>query len=146
VIRPYDPERDAGTLEQLHKASNLPQSCLPDAHDPLFLRIVVKEHNGHIVMASALRGACEIYVLVDHTLSTPQERMEWLREIKDHMAQEAFRLGLDQIVCWVPAEIESAFAKRLIELGFEKSPWASYTALKFGMRRDRCGPVILSIP
>jgi hypothetical protein len=127
VIRPYDAKRDSGTLERLHKASNLPQTCLPNSDDPLFLRIAVKEHEGRVVMASALRGACEIYVLVDHTVSTPQERMEWLREIKDYMVQEAFRLGLDQITAWVPTEMEANFGKRLIELGFSRSPWQSYT-------------------
>lgn len=127
MIRQFDPSKDSEQLQRLHAASKLPKECLPDTNDPLFLHIAVTDVEGKMVMASALRGSCEIYVLVDHDAGTPKQRFDWVEEIKNYMAQKAFRLGLDQITCWVPPEIEVSFGKRLVELGFTKSPWQSYT-------------------
>jgi hypothetical protein len=127
VIRQFDPLKDSEQLRRLHASSKLPKQCLPDTDDPLFLHIAVTDVAGKMVMASALRGSCEIYVLVDHEAGTPQDRLQWLAEIKDYMAQKAFRLGLDQITAWVPKEIEPSFGPRLEDLGFTKSPWQSYT-------------------
>ncbi len=78
-------------------------------------------------MVSALRGMAEIYVLVDHDAATPQQRWEWLQEINAEMKQQAWLLGLDQISCWVPTRLEKIFGPRLEELGYQKSPWQSYT-------------------
>jgi hypothetical protein len=50
-----------------------------------------------------------------------------LKEGMEHLKQEAWRKGFEQITAFVPPEVEESFAKRLIELGFQKSPWSSFT-------------------
>jgi len=87
----------------------------------------VVEENGKTVMAAFLRGASEIYLLVDHRHSTPEARWQLLQELKDHLCREAWSLGLDQMTAWIPPEIDKSFSKRLEELGFQRSTWQSYT-------------------
>jgi hypothetical protein len=118
---------DMEIIKDLHAHSNLPEECLPDLNDPLFLHKAVLENEGKIVMGSFLRGAGEIYLLVDHGAGTPEDRWKWLQELKEYMVHEAWLLGLDHFSAWVPPDIEESFAKRLEALGFIKSPWSCYT-------------------
>ena len=126
MIRPYQ-ESDILPLQQIRIDNGLPPNCMPDPTDPLMLAKLVVEQDGKPVMATFLRASSEIYVLVDHQHGTPEERWQWMQELKDHLAREAWRLGLDQMTCFVPPEIEQSFAKRLMQLGFQRSPWQSYT-------------------
>jgi len=136
MIRPFE-DRDADRARQIHDANGLAQSCLPDLMvttpkgeqepNPLFVVKSVYEHAGQPALMSFLKITSELYLLVDHTVGTPEERWQWLLEFKEHMKREAWRLGLEQMTCFVPPEIEASFEKRLVELGFIKSPWQSYT-------------------
>jgi hypothetical protein len=126
MIRPYQ-EADLPILCEIHLENELPPNCMPDPKDSLVLVKAVVEQNGKPVMATFLRGTSEIYLLVDHRYGTPQERWQWLQELKDYLVQEAWKLGLDQMTAWIPPEIEQSFGKRLLELGFQRSPWQSYT-------------------
>ena len=126
MIRAYE-ETDILALQKIRIDNGLPPNCMPDPTDPLMLVKAVVEEDGKPVMATFLRGSSEIYLLVDHTHGTPEERWHWLQELKEYLVQEAWKLGLDQLTCWVPPEIEQSFAKRLLELGFQRSPWQSYT-------------------
>ena len=100
---------------------------MPDFSDPLVLHTGVLVNDGRIVMASTLRASSELYLLIDHAAGTPEDRWKWVKELKEYMKQEAWRLGFDQMSAWVPTEIEPSFSKRLEELGFIKSPWSCYT-------------------
>jgi hypothetical protein len=126
MIRQFEPG-DLESLKAIHKANKLPEPCLPDLDDPLILHKVILEHDSKVVMASFLRGVSEIYLLVDHGIGTPEDRWKWLQEIRDHMAEAAWSLGLDGISAWIPPEIEKSFASRLLELGYIRSPWTCYT-------------------
>ncbi len=126
MIRPYQDE-DILPLQKIRIENGLPPNCMPDPTDPLMLAKLVVEQDGKPVMATFLRGSSEIYLLLDHSAGTPEERWQWLKELRDHLVQEAWKLGLDQMSCFVPPEIEQSFSKRLLELGFQRSPWQSYT-------------------
>ncbi len=126
MIRPLE-DKDAPDLERMHFDSELPPNCKPDLADPLFILKAVVEREGKVVMASLLRGTAEVYLLVDHEWSTPEERWLWLQELRNYMVQKAYELGLDQMTAWVPPGIDKGFRKRLEALGFVKSPWQSYT-------------------
>jgi len=120
-------EEDLPVLTEIHAANELPPNCMPDPSDPLMLVKAVVEKDGRAIMATFLRGASEIYLLVDHQYGTPEERWEWMKELKTYLAHEAWKLGLDQMTCWVPPEVDKSFGKRLEELGFQRSTWQSYT-------------------
>lgn len=122
---------------EIHKANGLDERCFPDLTittpegktepNPLFMVKEVFEHEGKPVLMSFLKITSELYLLVDHTVGTPEERWEWLKAFKEHMKVEAWRLGLDQMTAWIPTDIEESFAKRLEVMGFIKSPWQSWT-------------------
>jgi hypothetical protein len=137
LIRKFE-DADLAYAREIHRASGLSEACFPDLYvrvngreepNALFIEKAIMEVGGSPVMCSFLRVTSEIFVLVDHEKGTPEERWEWMRELKEHMVREAFRHGLDQMTAFIPAEIEKSFAKRLEELGFIKSPFVPYTLL-----------------
>lgn len=126
MIRPFE-AKDAERIREIHAANNLPAECFPDLADPLILHTGIVDVDGRAVIACALKGTSELYLFVDHNAGTPEERWQWLLELREHMVHQAWLLGLDQMSCWIPPEIEESFAKRLEEMGFRKSPWSCYT-------------------
>lgn len=118
---------DIEAIVNIHEQNGLPDSCLPDVLDPLCLVKLVVESEGRITMASVLRGTAELFLFVDHTLGTPEERWQTLQELTAAMKREAWLKGLDQMSAWLPPEIEASFGKRMEQLGFEKSKWSCYT-------------------
>ena len=120
---------DLPILREIHRANGLDARCFPDLNDPLFMAKEVFEYDGCPAMATFLKGTSELYLLVDHTVGTPEQRWEWLLELTNHMRQKAWKLGLNEMTCWIQPEIEKSFAKRLVELGFIRSEWHSWTML-----------------
>jgi len=132
MIRDFSPS-DFENARIIHAANALPENCLPNLKvntgepNALFVTRAVYEHEGAPAIMAFLKITAEVYVLVDHTIGTPEERWQWMRELNEHIKHEAWKLGLEQITAWLPPEIEESFAKRLIEMGYVKSPWSAYT-------------------
>jgi hypothetical protein len=137
MIRSFDLDTDVERAKEIHAANELPKNCFPNltitdkdgktVPNPLFIEKLVLEHEGHPALMSFLKVTSEVYLLVDHTIGTPEERWIWLEELKEFMANRAAAHGLEQMTAWIPREIEDSFAKRLEALGFVKSPYQSYT-------------------
>jgi len=131
MIRRFE-EKDNADVVRIHEQNGLDPACLPDLYiedEPNALYVVkaVKEVAGEPVMMSFLKVRSELYVLVDHEKGTPEERWEWMKELKEYMVREARIRGLDQMTAFIPPELEESFSKRLAEMGFIKGPWASYS-------------------
>jgi hypothetical protein len=128
---------DSNRIVEIHQDSKLPENCLPKlivcdengraAIDPLFIVHRVREENDKVVMAAFAKCTAEIFVLVDHQSGTPEQRWEWLKEMTADMKRMLWLQGMEEMSAWIPRELEKTFAPRLKELGFEKSPWSSYT-------------------
>ena len=118
---------DVERTREIHEENGLPENCFPDLADPLFVVKLAVEHDGKPVMASFLKGASELFLIVDHSAGTPEERWEWLQQLTVEMKSRAWALGLDQMSAWIPPEIADSFEKRLIELGFTESKWRCFT-------------------
>jgi hypothetical protein len=114
-------------VQEIHEENGLPENCFPDLADPLFIVKLAVEHDEKPVMVAALKGASELFLLVDHNAGTPEERWEWLQQLTEEMKSRAYALGLDQMSCWIPPEIVVSFEKRLIQLGFKESEWRCFT-------------------
>jgi hypothetical protein len=142
VIREFDfaPTMFQSDLEkarEIHRANGLDERCFPnltiknaqgeEVPNPLFVAKEIFEAEGKPVMMCFLKMTSELYLLIDHNVGTPEERWEWLQEFKEFMKRRAWQLGLEQMTAFVPTEIEESFSKRLLDLGFVKSPWQSYT-------------------
>lgn len=127
AIRDYK-SSDWPQVQKLHADSGLPENCLADASDPLFLiRRVVTDASGQMVMAAFVRITSEPFILLDHGWSSPTARWRMLKELTEDVCRIARERGLEQLTCFVPPAIEASFAKRLESLGFVRSPWQSYT-------------------
>ena len=137
MVREYSP-LDLGRLLQIHNQNGLPENCFPElvtqdqrtgrvVDNPLFLVKEVVDDAGQPVMAGFARATAEVFLVVDHTAGTPEQRMEWLKELTRTVASKSWARGLDELTAWLPPEIEQRFGKRLLGLGFIKSPWVSYT-------------------
>lgn len=132
MIREFE-SSDFEKARIIHAANALPENCLPNLtistgeSNALFVTRAVYEYQGIPVIMAFLKLTAEVYVLVDHTVGTPEERWQWMQELNEHIKQEAWKLGLEQITAWIPTEIEESFSKRLLEMGYVKSPWSAYT-------------------
>lgn len=137
MIRQFTKE-DSLQAFAIHRANGLPDNCMPEFYtynekqelvpNPLLLIKAVHE-NGHgkPSMMAFVKITGELFLLLDHTVGTPEERWEWLNEFKDWMANEAWKNGLEQISAWVPPEMNDAFGPRLEEMGFVRSPYVCWT-------------------
>lgn len=136
MIRNFEQE-DIPRAREIHADNKLPENCFPNLtittptgkEEPNRLFIVnrVFEHEGRPAMMSFLKITSELYLILDHTVGTPEERLEWLKELKEDMKHEAWKHGLEQMTAFVPLDIEESFAKRLEELGFVKSAYSPWT-------------------
>jgi len=113
----------------------------PDLGDPVFVgKWALEEADPstglRVNLAILARLTAEIYLLHDPMAGTPQER--WLRFLKLHGAGEAnlARMGLREVHAFLPPEVERAFGRRLVGLGWYKEPWACYT-LEFETRKSK---------
>jgi hypothetical protein len=137
LIRNFDFDTDVERAKEIHAANELPENCFPNltitiedgetVANPLFIVKAVYEHQGKIAMMSFLKVTGELFLLLSHDTGTPEQRWQWLCEFKDWMKAEGARQGLEQLTAWIPPEIEESFGKRLLDLGFVRSPWISYT-------------------
>ncbi len=137
MIRAYS-SLDLGRLLQIHSENGLPSNCFPElvtqdqatgrvVDNPLFLVKEVVEDNGQPVMAGFIRATSEAYLIVDHAAGTPEQRWQWLQELTKIVSDKAWAQGLDEITVWLPPELLDSFEKRLLNLGFRRSPWQSFT-------------------
>lgn len=132
MIRRFE-ESDIPYARAIHRANELPENCFPNLNLPdgqpnaLFIIREVFEENGQPAMMCFCKITAEIFFLIDHTVGTPEERWKWLQEFTEHIKREAWKRGLEQLTAWVPPEIEISFAKRLKDLGFQKSEYVCWT-------------------
>lgn len=126
MIRDFE-ARDISDIHRIHTQSGLPSNCFPNVNDELFFIKEVVELDRKVAIAGFLKTTAEVYILVDHNAGTPDWRWGMLQQLAAHGLSRAAAMGLDQATCWIPPEA-GWFAKRVEALGFQRSPWPSYTA------------------
>lgn len=126
MIRPIA-SGDLPRLEQIREESGLPPNCMPDVTSKLCVVKLCVEKDDRPVMATCLMITSEVFVLVDHTYGTPEERWQIMQELCERLKEDARRIGLTEFTAWIPTEVEPSFRKRLEDLSFVRSPWSSYT-------------------
>lgn len=120
-------KQDIEALKAIHEASGFDYQW-PNLEDPLFVvkRVVVE--NGRVVQGIALKIEAEVYILVDASWGTPQQRWQRLRELTEEAKRAAWEKGLDSLVCVVPPEIADSFEKRLKQIGMTRDrPWPKFS-------------------
>lgn len=113
----------------MHAKSGLPANCMPDIANALFVEKVINEQAGRPVVGVFVKITAEGYMLIDHDYSTPEVRNELMAETVIRGLFSCAGRGFEEATVWLPPSVEKSFAPRLRGLGFERSPWQSYTAL-----------------
>jgi hypothetical protein len=126
LIRKYEP-RDFESLKAIHASSGLPVNCMPDLSDELFIVKFVAEENGRVVQGAFVKQIAEGFVLVDRGYGSPEKKWDILQELVTQGLHAARLKGIRDLSCWVPPKLEQTFAGRLNDLGFERSPWPSFS-------------------
>jgi len=124
TIRPFV-ESDGIALKALHDSHNF-DYALPDPLGSDMLAALVLD-DGSIHAAALLRLEVNAFLLLDGDWGTPAERWGALKAIHEAMKGRAAGAGIEQANCWLPTEIEKAFAPRIEELGWRKNLWNSYS-------------------
>ena len=122
MIRAFNLESqtDLALVRSIHAANELPENCLPQLKfengekNPVFLINGVYEHEGIPALMVFLKVTNELFLLIDHTVGTPDERWAWLCEMTEWMKREAYLKGFDQLSAFLPPEIEEFFGKRML--------------------------------
>lgn len=126
MIRDMQPE-DVHTLSLIHKESGFDYG-FPQLSDPLFIAKKVVEENGKPVQGIALKLQAEVYLWIDHSYSTPEERWCKLQALTEAAKLAAWQRGLDCLVCVVPPEIAETFEKRLTQIGMSRDrAWPKFS-------------------
>lgn len=118
---------DLEAVRRMHEQSGLPLNCMPNLENPLFFLRKVVEDNGRVALGGFLKMTAEAFVLVDHSHESPEWRWQALQKLTAATLAEATRKGIEDVTCWPPPVVENSFGPRLIDLGFTRSPWASYS-------------------
>lgn len=137
IIREYEGP-DLGPLMRIHTANGLPDNCFPEilitdkktqrlVLNPLFVVREVGVEGEERAIAGFVKLTGEAFVIVNHEVGTPEQRWEWLQAITDRVEKLAWARGLDELTCWIPPDLVDSFEKRLKDLGFDRSPWVSFT-------------------
>lgn len=125
-IRAFEPN-DKEAVDRIHEANNLPEVCCPDTDNPLFVLGQVVELKGKVAMVVNVKLQGELFLTLDHTAGTPEELWAALQALNHSLCSAAWERGLDQITAWLPPELEDSFGKRMLEMGYVKSPWTCWT-------------------
>lgn len=126
-IRPYE-ARDLEALKAIHETNNLPDVCMPETANPLFVVRQVVELQGKVALSSFVKLVGEAWLLIDHKAAPPATLWHALRCLADTMEMAARKRGLEECTVWIPPEAKG-FGKRLEQMGFIRSPWQSYTRI-----------------
>jgi hypothetical protein len=123
-------DSDADWMRDTLKRSGLDDVCLPDKKNALFLLgKAYVDDKGQTAMIAATKVTGELYLVLDHEWSDAPARWAALQELRDAVVNEASARGFDCLTLFCPPDLEKSFSKRLIALGFIKSPWQSYSLI-----------------
>ena len=124
IVRDYRPE-DFESVKALHEASGIDYK-MPDLGAPLFLVKKVVEVDGKVTAACALRIECETYLWCG---GEPADKMDAMLAMQPAILDAAWMSGIDNLVCWIPEDVEAKFEKRLKQLGWarDRDGWHSWS-------------------
>lgn len=126
MVRDYRPA-DLAAIQRIHEQMGLDYR-MPDLGDPLFVVRKVLEVNGEVVGATVARVEFETYLWLDGGLS-PAEKNAAMHLMQPALLKDCRLLGAENLVCWVPENVEKKFAKRLTELGWklDRDGWRTWS-------------------
>ena len=116
IIRSYT-DSDLSRIKELHAQSKFDYS-LPTLSRESFFSLRVIEGDGNVQMAAFMRHTAEAYLICDPAWRNPAWRMEALRQLSRVCNDDARDVGVQEVNCFLPPEVESKFGKRLVRMGW----------------------------
>jgi hypothetical protein len=116
-IRDYDPV-DLPQIQAIHERMQMDYRC-PDLTDCLFVVKKILEQDGQILAVTLARVEFETYLLLDPELS-PLEKKLAMDALQPEFLKACRALGAENVVAWIPDDVEKKFEKRLAELGWQR--------------------------
>lgn len=115
-------------IKRLHESMGI-RYPLPNLESPLIaVKALVRNCENEVIGACAVKLFGEAFLWLDLKRS-PRERISTIRTLSRVATNQAKKLGLDEVSCWVPPQIEGQFAHMLTNLGWIKSPWPSWSRI-----------------
>lgn len=101
----------------------------PDLLAPEFVcTLVVVDEDDQPIVAFPAKQTIEMYMLGNPTWGTPRARLAALQLGHEATRVRLAALGYVDANCWIPPQIEKAFARRLQHIfGWAKARWNSYS-------------------
>lgn len=129
LIRQFTDD-DLQALKRMHSRQGF-EYAFPDVSDPIFVsKLVLEDDDSRIAMASLARLTCEMYLMIDPSLGTPQDRFLGITALHQAGERDLISRGLDDAHAWLPPEISRRFGKRLEALGWVRDDkWTPYCYL-----------------
>jgi len=126
IIRPFE-NGDLEAIKQMHAKQNFAYA-FPDVSNPTFLcKKVLENGNAKPEMAAMIHLTGEAYLLVDPELDiSPRDRWAQFVALHEQVRRDAWNIGLEDIHCWLPPQVEKSFGKRLMSLGWKRPLWTDY--------------------
>lgn len=124
-IREYSPA-DLDRLRDIHSRQGIDYP-FPNLESPDFIVKAVIENGTGVDTALLLRRTAEVYLLMDREKGTPADRIGRLAILNEAVPPLASSRGVSDVFCCVPPQIERAFSRRMIPLGWRKEPWPVYS-------------------
>ena len=116
---------DIEKIERLHEQMKTGYG-IPDLSSPsIVLRGLVRDENGGIISAGAVKRIGEVFLWTDHSQSA-YKRAAAMVELTQTLESEGKRAGFDEVAAWIAPNIEPEFGRVLFKLGWGRSPWASW--------------------
>ena len=128
-IRDLTPH-DIPEIRRIHEDSQLDYQ-FPDLLNPLFLVKKVLDVDSRARVCVAGKIQLEAYLFLDHqdNWADPEQKLVAIKEVERAAVDEARAKGVDEVVLWLPPEMER-FGRRLVEdLGFsaDRNGWKSFS-------------------
>jgi hypothetical protein len=128
IIRNYRPS-DFEQIRSIHEASNIDYK-MPVIDSRLFVVKKVLEVDGIVRQAVGFRLEVETYLWSDQSdWALPEEKFLGLQALQAESMHDLMTKGVDTAVCWVPANVDKYFAKRMTQLGWQpdREGWRSWS-------------------
>jgi hypothetical protein len=115
-------------LRRLHKESGFDFKFPEFENDPNFPIQLSLRHEGQLLAAVLGKTQCEVILFLNHFVGTPLERKTGLELLQLFLFHQARRMGLDELFCVLPPEVEKSFGPRLEAAGWVRDRgWTKYT-------------------
>jgi hypothetical protein len=127
IIRDLQPS-DLGHVAEIHAKMGM-DYALPDLQSPLCLvQKVATDDDGKILGISVLRLEAECYLLLDPEL-TARSKVDTMLNLQPEVLRSGWEKGLENVVAWIPEDVERRFQRRLKQLGWsrDRTEWHSWS-------------------